>query len=73
MFTKIEKSYIAKDNLDITKIVKDEDISKGILIFINEEDITNNNEILNKIKNDLKFNEYKNIGKSTSCMIYYMN
>lgn len=74
LFSKIEESYIAKDidyeKNNIQKILEGKDISKGIIIFINEEQ--NNENIIEKITKQLNFSNYEHLERLTKCDIYYL-
>lgn len=74
IFSKIDNSYIAKDieynQNNINEIVKDQDISKGIIVFINEKE--ENNNIINQIKKYLNFTESEYLQRLNSCEVYYI-
>lgn len=74
LFSKIEESYIAKEieytEENIQEIVKDKDISNGIVIFITEG--RNDEEILQVIKNVTKLNKSEHLKKLNTCNVYYV-
>lgn len=77
LFAKINQSYIAKD-LDISEeniqeIFKNKDVSKGIVVFINDQDEKNNENKLEAIKTALKLQNEELVQNLTSCKIYYIN
>lgn len=73
-FSKIDNSYIAKDikytSNNINKILENKDISKGVIIFINEKE--KNTEIVNNIKEYLNFSQQEYLQKLSSCEVYYI-
>ena len=71
-FSSIDESYVAKDIEieDVEKILVDKDISKGIIVFINEEKDTN--EVVDKIKTTLNFTNCEHLQRLTSCDAYYI-
>lgn len=75
LFSIIDESYIAKDinytDYNIQKILENKDISKGILIFINEQQ--DNNTIIDKVKKNLNFTNYEHLQRLTSCDAYYIH
>ncbi len=75
LFTLIDESYVAK-NIDYTKqniqdIVNKKDISKGVIIFIN--DVQNADKIIPIIKDALGLKNINFLQQLTSCDIYYIN
>lgn len=74
LFSKIDESYIAKDieytKENINNILRDKDISKGIVVFINENQ--DNDSIINAIKKatNLKTSEY--LKRLNACDVYYL-
>lgn len=75
LFALVDTSYIAKDiectEENIQEIVKDKDISKGVVIFINERQ--ENDKILDTIKNALTLNNVSWIEGLNACNVYYIN
>ena len=75
LFSKIDESYIAKDidytENNIRKIFENKDISKGIILFINEKE--NNDIISNNVKDYLNFTNCEHIQKLNSCDVYYIH
>ena len=75
LFSIIDESYIAKNinytDYNIQKILENKDISKGILIFINEQQ--DNNTIIDKVKKNLNFTNYEHLQRLTSCDAYYIH
>lgn len=77
LFSQINESYIAKD-ISITKntiksIVKNKDISKGILLFINKEKEEENEIISNQVKQYLNFNNIEHVKRLSNCDVYYLH
>lgn len=74
IFSKINESYIAKDieytEENIQKILENKDISKGILIFINEEQ---SDESIDKIRKIINFTNCEHLQRLTSCDVYYIH
>lgn len=75
IFSKLNESYIAKDiqytESNIKEIVKNKNISKGILIFIN--DGQNNQLIIDTIKQSLNLTNCEYLQKLSSCDAYYIH
>lgn len=74
LFSIIDESYIAKDpeitEEYITNIIKDKDISKGIVVFIGKEQ--NNEKILETIHNALNLETTTWLEGLNACNVYYM-
>lgn len=75
IFSKINESYIAKDihftDQNIQKIVENKDISRGVLIFIN--DGQNNQLIINTVKRSLNLMNCDYLQRLSSCDAYYIH
>lgn len=75
LFSKIDESYIAKDinysKEEIEKILEGKDISKGIIIFINERE--NNEKIINNVKEYLNLKNAEKLKQLNGCDIYFLN
>ena len=75
MFSIIDESYVAKDidytEDNIQKILQNKDISKGIIIFINEGQ--DNDTTIDKIKKFLNFTNCEHLNRLTSCDAYYIH
>lgn len=75
LFCKLERSYITDGNeffdgeIDVSDVLKDEDISNGILVFINNGQATRH--ILDKILSETDFDGYKTFAVLNSGNIYY--
>ena len=73
LFDEIDESYIAKDieytAENIKGILKNKDISNGIIIFINEEE---KEEKLQIVKEATGLNESKLLKELTACEVYYI-
>ena len=74
LFSKLDNSYVAKD-LEITEenileILKGKDLSKGIVIFINENQ--DNDKILDVIKNATNLNEVNYLKRLNASDVYYI-
>ena len=75
LFSILDESYIAKD-LDCTEeniqeIFKDKDISKGIVVFINEGQ--ENDELIDTIKKALNLTNSEYLKRLNACDVYYLN
>ena len=74
LFAKIKESYIAKDiecnEENIKKIMKDKDISNGVLIFIN--DWQDNEKIINIIKKNTGLQSITYLKRLNMCDVYYI-
>ena len=74
LFSKINESYIAKDikytKNNIAKILENKDISKGIVIFISENE--KNEETIKKIVKELNFKNYEYLKRLNTCDVYYI-
>lgn len=74
LFSIIDESYITKDvdytESNIQEILKDKDISNGIIVFANYEE--NNNTIIDEIKSGLDFKNCEYLTKLNSCDVYYI-
>ena len=72
-FSIIDDSYIAKDidctEENIQKILENKDISKGMLIFINEE---HSEDVIDEIKKFLNYTDSDHLQRLTSCDAYYI-
>ena len=75
LFSKIDESYIAKNinysKEEIEKIIEGKDISKGIIIFINERE--NNEKIINNVKEYLNLKNAEKLKQLNGCDIYFLN
>lgn len=74
LFANIDESYIAKDlqcnEENIREILEGKDISKGIVIFIN--DGQENEELINIITKSINCYEVKYLQRLNACDIYYI-
>ena len=75
LFSKLDNSYVAKD-LEITEenilnILEGKDLSKGIVVFINENQ--DNDKIVDVIKNATNLNEVSYLKRLNACDVYYIN
>ncbi|MCI8309675.1 MAG: glycosyltransferase family 39 protein [Clostridia bacterium] len=74
LFSKIDESYIAKNinytEDNIKEILKEKDISKGIIIFIS--DLENSNNIIQIVMNSIGLKEFKLLDKLNSSNVYYL-
>ena len=74
LFSIIDESYIAKDieynNENIKQILEGKDISKGIVVFINEGQ--ENDNILNIVKNAINGIECTHLKRLNACDVYYL-
>lgn len=74
LFANIEESYIAKDidcgEKEIKKILEYQDISNGILIFIN--DWQDNEKIINIIQNATNLYDVTYLQRLNMCDVYYI-
>ncbi len=74
LFEKIDKSYIAKDfeftKENIEKIIKKQDISEGLIIFLHQD--RNSEEALNIIKNTSGLQNSEHLKKLSTCNVYYV-
>ena len=74
LFANIEESYIAKDiecnEKNIKEIVKNKDISNGVLIFIN--DWQDNEEIINTIRVSTELHDVTYLKRLNMCDVYYI-
>ena len=75
LFSVINESYVAKDmessNENINKIFENKDISKGIIVFINEGQ--DNDSILKVISDELKLEKITYLKRMNACDIYYIS
>lgn len=75
LFSKIDKSYIAKDtecnDENVKKILEKENTQNGLIIFINEEN--ENDEILETIKNVTNLEKITHLKRMNACDIYYIS
>ena len=73
-FTRINESYILKDDTNIeeniSQILENKDISKGIIVFINYEQ--DKDDIVNRLKETLNFTECKHLKRLISSDVYYI-
>jgi len=74
LFSILNESYIAKDieynEENINQILENKDISRGIVLFINEGQ--NNDEILNTVKNAIEGSECTHLKRLNACDVYYL-
>lgn len=74
LFSKLNESYIAKDldctNENVNEILKGKDLTKGVLIFIN--DGQDNEKIFDTIKNVTNFSKVEKVDELNSCKVYYI-
>lgn len=74
LFSMIDESYIAKDmkctEENIQKIFENKDISKGIILFINEGQ--DNEALVNTVESSLKLKNSNHLKKLTTCDVYYI-
>lgn len=75
LFSIVDESYIAKD-IDYTieniqKILKGKDISKGIFVFISENEKSDN--ILQTVKMATGLGKSEHLKKLNSCNVYYLS
>lgn len=74
IFSKINDSFIAKDmdctSSTIQTIFENKDISKGILVFIN--DGQNNDTIIDTVKSSLHFTNCDHLQKLSCCQVYHI-
>lgn len=74
LFAKIDESYVAKDieytEENIKNILKDKDISKGIIIFINEDQ--ENDDILDVVKGATGLENCEYLKRLNACDLYYL-
>lgn len=75
LFASINESYIAKDiecnEYEIKKIFFEKDISKGVIIFVNDGQESDN--IVNIIKDVLKLQDISYIKRLNACDVYLIN
>lgn len=75
LFTKLDESYISngieinKENIE--KIVENKDISKGIILFINQPE--GNENIAKSVKDYLNFENLEHLKWLRSCDVYYLH
>ncbi len=75
LFCKLDRSYITDGNkffdgkTDVSEVLKDEDLSGGMLVFINNGQATRH--ILDKILSETDFDGYKTFAILNSGNIYY--
>lgn len=74
LFSILDESYVAKDlectEENIKEILKDKDISKGIVVFINEGQ--ENDPKLQSIVNAMKLEKWKYLKRLNACDVYYV-
>ena len=74
LFAKLNESYIAKDlectDENINEILEEKDLSRGLLIFVNEGQ--DNEKILDEIKNATGLSEWEKVKDLNSCKVYYI-
>ena len=75
LFSVIDESYVAKDiecnKENVDNILKGKDISKGIIVIINEDQ--ENDEILKSLNNITNLNETTYLKRMNACDIYYLH
>ena len=75
LFATVDNSYVAKDidvnQSNIKNIFEGKDISKGIIVFINEGH--DNDNILNITKESLNFENIEHLKRLNACDVYYIN
>lgn len=73
LFSILNESYVAKDlecnNEAVLKILQNKDVSKGVVIFINEGQ--DNDYILNTVKEAIGANSYIYLKRLNACDVYY--
>lgn len=74
LFATVDNSYVAKDleytQENIQNILKNQDISKGIVVFINGGQ--ENDAILNIVKQAMNFEEVEYLKRLNACDVYYV-
>lgn len=74
LFSILDESYVAKDlectEENIKEILKDKDISKGIVVFINEGQ--ENDPKLQSIVNAMKLEKWTYLKRLNACDVYYV-
>ena len=74
LFSIINESYIAKDiecnDENINNILKDKDISNGIIVFVNEGQ--DNDSVLKAISSATKLESITHLKRMNACDIYYV-
>lgn len=74
LFSVIKESYVAKDTEcnaeNINNILENKDISKGIIVFINEGQ--DNDNVLNSISKATKLESITHLKRMNACDIYYI-
>lgn len=74
LFSLIDNSYIAKDieynEENIKNILQKQDISKGIVVFINEDQ--DNDSILEVVKNSIDADNVEYVKRLNACDVYYI-
>lgn len=74
LFSIIDESYIAKDidctEENVSNILQGKDISKGIVIFINEGQ--NNDSIIEVVKNTTGLQNSEYVKRLNACDVYYL-
>ncbi len=75
LFSKLDESYIAANmeptDENIQKVFEGKDVSDGIIVVINADQ--NNDEILEKIKNAMGFDNIKWVEGLNAANVYYLN
>lgn len=75
LFSKLDESYIAKDievtKENINKILKEKNISDGIIIFINEGQ--DNENVINIVKEATNLENCKHLERLNACDVYYIS
>lgn len=75
LFAKINESYIAKDcdwtEEKINEIMEGKDLSKGIVVFINEGQ--ENDDILSKLQQTLDLGKIEYLKRLNACDVYYIS
>ena len=74
IFSILNESYVAKDlectEENIKQILNGKDVSKGIIVFINEGQ--ENDNLLQIIKETMNFNEWKYLKRLNACDVYHI-
>ena len=74
LFSILDESYVAKDlectQENIKEILKDKDISKGIVVFINEGQ--ENDPKLEVILNAINLKKCDHLKRLNACDVYYL-
>lgn len=74
LFSILNESYVAKDlectEENIKQILDGKDVSKGIIVFINEGQ--ENDDLLQSIKETMNFTEWKYLKRLNACDVYHV-